>query len=652
VLPRLALAVAVSAACERTRTAVLVRIETDLTSGATGEVKGVRVRVGSGSGITAGWRHDTAYPLHRGGSGSFALPLKVLVMPLDDDPARVVTVEAWVCDNPGCPVAAQPLVEQRAIFSFVAGEQRELLMFLSDVCRGMRCKSPLETCRGRVPGCQSARVEASLLPVAGQSPPQDAAPLSDVPRDDAAVDVSDAAARCNGATCLSNERCCDGSCVDVQSNNLQCGACMAPCGPRQTCRDGQCHCPEGMDVCNGLCADRMTDTENCGACGRRCQGAESCVAGNCTCADRGPESLERLCGAQCIRSAADTENCGGCGRQCIAGGRCVAGRCECRESEGLCGPICVDGRYDATHCGMCNNDCGAGRACQDGGCDSPTVLFAPRTCPAMTEICRARTIAGATFTLGAAAVAGATPTRAGITVGEFAIDAHEVTVARFRQYWDRGHSGIGGRRVVYPGGELPVVGDVHPPTPSNRAPQCNWSVSAGLREYYPLNCVDWVTAQSFCVWDGGRLPTEAEWELAARGAAGRRFPWGTEDRAGAACVSDGDGDGGVSRSGTCSVEVGSFMIGASPDGVWHLLGNVAEFTADAYEPYGDMRCWGDMPRMNPLCLPRDMSPGAERTVRGYAWNDRGPFHAASRGGAPPTSSPSIGFRCAHPVRAM
>lgn len=266
----------------------------------------------------------------------------------------------------------------------------------------------------------------------------------------------------------------------------------------------------------------------------------------------------------------------------------------------------------------------------------------------MTDVCRARTIAGATFTLGAEAVAGAAPTRPGTSVSEFAIDTHEVTVARFRRYWANGHSGIGGRRVLYPAGELPIVGDVHPPTPGNRNPQCTWSVTAGSREFYPLNCVDWVTAQSFCVWDGGRLPTEAEWELAARGATGRRFPWGTEDRVGAACVSEG----GASRSGACSVDVGSFMIGASPEGVWHLLGNVAEFTADAYEPYADARCWGGTARMNPLCLPRDMSPGAERTVRGYAWNDRGPFHTASRGGVPPTSSPSIGFRCAHPVRAM
>ena len=108
--------------CQRTRSAVLVRVETDFTFGETGEARGLRIRVGSGSGVTAGWRDDTAYPLV--GPRPTTLPFRAAVLPLADDASRVVTVEVWLCSTPNCdPEAGRTgpdvLVEQRAIFSFV-----------------------------------------------------------------------------------------------------------------------------------------------------------------------------------------------------------------------------------------------------------------------------------------------------------------------------------------------------------------------------------------------------------------------------------------------------------------------------------------------------------------------------------------------------
>jgi sulfatase modifying factor 1 len=229
------------------------------------------------------------------------------------------------------------------------------------------------------------------------------------------------------------------------------------------------------------------------------------------------------------------------------------------------------------------------------------------------------------------------------------MDQHEVTVARFRRFWQAGHSGVGGGRLGYPGGvSLGASGSVTPPTPRERESSCNWSFEPAMREDHPINCVAWHVAQAFCLWDGGRLPTEAEWELAARGPRGRSLPWGEEPRPNAACT----GANPASRGGTCPVGQPDFAVGASPEGVWNLLGNVEEFTADFYVSYVNLQCWGQMARSNPVCW----SPASElrglRTVRGYAWNARVAFHMAYRRGTPPEGAAETGFRCVRPITGM
>lgn len=259
--------------------------------------------------------------------------------------------------------------------------------------------------------------------------------------------------------------------------------------------------------------------------------------------------------------------------------------------------------------------------------------------------CGRVTVTGATVTLGDPGARRAGPVQPRITVSGFEIDRYEVTVARFRRYWNAGHPGVQGQWVVYRGGRnLPWALGVSEPGKTSEIRQCTWSDTVGQMESHPVNCVDWFTAQAFCVWDGGRLPTEAEWELAARGTDGRVFPWGDEMPDERLCW------GGVEhgQEGTCDETDVRFVPGASPFGAVHMSGNVWEWTADSYGDYGDSDCWQGSPQTDPIC---SADSEAARTVRGGAWHytDLEDLRAAARGGVSPTTRDTygIGFRCVY-----
>ena len=100
----------------------------------------------------------------------------------------------------------------------------------------------------------------------------------------------------------------------------------------------------------------------------------------------------------------------------------------------------------------------------------------------------------------------------------------------------------------------------------------------------PVTNVSWSDARDFCAYAGGRLPSEAEWEKAARGTDGREFPWGSEVACDRANWGNLDGEGAcVGSAPGAPVAVGSYPAGASPYGALDMAGNVWEWVADKYE---------------------------------------------------------------------
>jgi eukaryotic-like serine/threonine-protein kinase len=207
-----------------------------------------------------------------------------------------------------------------------------------------------------------------------------------------------------------------------------------------------------------------------------------------------------------------------------------------------------------------------------------------------------------TFLMGLDAPGSDTQPVHSVSVDAFSMDVSEVTVAAYQACVEDGKC-----------------------TPAIQYPAEDNSCNAGaaLREQHPINCLDLAQAAAYCGWKGKRLPTEAEWEYAARGTDGRLYPWGNEVANGSGCWTTTS----LIRGSTCPV--GQYANGASPFGVMDMIGNVYEWTSSLYATDYTYQIMTEY-----------------QVVRGSAWNDVTVPTAAHRDRALPTAtSARIGMRC-------
>jgi formylglycine-generating enzyme required for sulfatase activity len=262
-------------------------------------------------------------------------------------------------------------------------------------------------------------------------------------------------------------------------------------------------------------------------------------------------------------------------------------------------------------------------------------------------------------------------------VSGFRLDKYLVTVGRFRRLVAAWNNGAGylpaagsGKHAYLNGGQgLGNVGlNAESPyetgwdatdwnsevSPTNANLACPgpdaWTTTAGAQDDLPMNCVNWYEAYAFCIWDGGFLPTEAEWEyVAAGGSEELEYPWGsaapgTTNRY--AIYGDGNFDcyypTGTLQSCTSTANiapVGTASLGVATWGQLDMAGDMFEWNLDwYYAPYAD-----------PCTDCSFLTAETERVLRGGGYFTAAvDLLSATRAGgmSPSTPATSVGFRCA------
>ena len=254
------------------------------------------------------------------------------------------------------------------------------------------------------------------------------------------------------------------------------------------------------------------------------------------------------------------------------------------------------------------------------------------------------------------------------SVSTFRLDRYLITVGRFRQFvaasvagWTppvgsgkhthlNGGQGLAnGAGVGYEPGwsagddiELPATAQDWTARLECEPSFQTWTDGVGANEALPMNCIDWFDAYAFCIWDGGFLPSETEWEYAAAGGAEQRaHPWGATDPQGSSLYAISNcnyppGSNGCSSAANLA-PVGTATLGAGRWEQLDLAGNLSEWTLDWYAPYA-----------NPCVDCANLTDFSYRVVRGgsFGTDTDNVFPAARDGDVPPARNAFHGARCA------
>jgi formylglycine-generating enzyme required for sulfatase activity len=197
-----------------------------------------------------------------------------------------------------------------------------------------------------------------------------------------------------------------------------------------------------------------------------------------------------------------------------------------------------------------------------------------------------------------------------VTLNPFYLDAVEVTVAQFARF---------------------AEGSGYVTDAEKKGDPTTWRAQdAPDRKYFPVNRVSWNDAAAFCRWYGKRLPTEAEWELAAKGVSQNIYTWGN--------TFAGDRANTRERGVGQPIAVAN-LANLSPFGAYDMIGNVWEWTADWYA--------GDYYAVSPASNPTGPTSGLERVIRGGSFKSEGERATTTirRKASQDGWADDIGFRC-------
>jgi formylglycine-generating enzyme required for sulfatase activity len=452
-----------------------------------------------------------------------------------------------------------------------------------------------------------------------------------------------------GGSCL---KCADGlGCkvnLDCESDLCQANAC-AP--PPASCNDGIKNGTETDVDCGGSCPKCNT--------GKKCAVNGDCTSNTCnagTCAPAVPTCNDG------VKNGSETDvDCGGSCPACADGLGCATGT-DCQDlvcTANVCAaPACNDGVQNGAETGV---DCGGPCAACSGYGTPGASCNGGLTCTGNISCCASLLVPGGTFPMGrSAAGTDACPANMScfsseqpehsVTISDYYLDVFEVTVGRFRKFvtqYDGTPPAIGAGANPKIGGSgwlgswnasLPATQAALITSVGSCGQSTTWTAQPGNNENAAINCVDWYEAFAFCIWDGGRLPTEAEWEYAAAGGADNRlYPWGSDDPM--------QHPGYVNfyySDASPFMPVGTHPLGNGKWGHGDLGGGMWEWNLDWYDSSwysgGGAACTD--------CA--NLAKNSNRVLRGGGWYDDARYlrSAYRNNNAPAIRNSNYGFRCA------